>query len=231
MEPSPATQHSQRPSGSGPIGGMLAIEPDLVVCDECEAVHRRVHLPRGEVAHCRRCGSLLGRGHVVTAQGLLAFAVATLVFLLIGNLTPMVRMDLGGIRAEMTLPAAMVLTWSSGEELVAVLAALTAIVFPLGLTLLRMYVLVPLNQGWLPRHFVPAMHALRFTTHWSMVEVLMLGVLIAVVKSAGMASIVVGPALLAYAAVTLLLTSVAAAGMHMLWKLSDGLAPRGEASE
>ncbi len=203
---------------------MVAL-PGLVVCDECGAVHERVPVPRGETAHCHRCDALLGRGHIVTPNGLMAFAVATLVFLLIGNLTPLVTLELGGIRAEMKLPDAIVLTWSAGQEMVAVLAAATAIVFPLLLTLLRLYVLVPLTRGIVPQLFVPAMHALRFTTHWSMVEVLMLGVLIAVVRSAGMAQLIVGPALFAYAAVMLLLTSVTAAGLHMLWKLSDTLEP------
>jgi len=39
------------------------------------------------------------------------------------------------------------------------------------------------------------------------------------VRSAGLASVVPGPALFAYGALTLLLTSASAAGLHRLWHL------------
>jgi paraquat-inducible protein A len=212
------------PSGCCERSGvrMLAV-PEWVVCDQCEALHQRVRPPVGESAHCLRCNALIGRGHLVTLNGLLAVATATLIFLLIGNLAPLVTLELGGQRNEMSLPQAIVLTWRAGQQAIAVLSAATAIVFPLALTLLRLYVLVPLARGTVPAGFNQAMHSLRIATQWSMVEVLMLGALVAVVRSASLGHVTPGFGLLAYAAVTLLLTSVTAAGLHMLWKMADRL--------
>lgn len=216
---------------ASPLDGRAAHAPaarlvpraDLVVCDDCSAVHERIELQPGNVARCTRCNALLGRGHVMRVQGLLAFAIGALLLLVIGNLAPIVTLDLSGVVSQVTLPQALAQTWRNGESLAALLAAATSVVFPLLLTLLRLYVLVPLASGRLPAGFVPAMRALRFVTHWSMVEVFMMGTLVAVVRSAGLASATPGMGLFAYGALTLLLTSITAAGLHSLWKMGSAL--------
>jgi len=201
----------------------LVGRPDLVVCDSCDAVHQRIRLQRGIVARCTRCGALLGRGHVVTPTGQLAFAVAALLFLLIGNLAPLVSLELGGRHEVVTLPRALMLTWQAGQPLTALLAAFSALVMPLVFVGLRLYVLVFLINGRVPPRFRLAMQALRFSTHWSMVEVFLLSALVSIVRSAGIASLEAGVGLFAYAAVTLLLTSITASGLHAMWKLGSRL--------
>lgn len=202
---------------------VLVGHPGLVVCDECDAVHKRIRLSRGMVARCRRCGALLGRGHVVTPAGQLAFALAALVFLLIGNFAPLVTLDLQGIHKTVTMPRALWLTTQAGQPVTAVLAGITAILFPALLVLLRLYVLGHLIRGRVPPGFRLAMRALRFATYWSMVEVFLLSALVSIVRSAGIADLVPGMGLFAYAALTLLLTSTTAAGLHSIWKLGSRL--------
>lgn len=206
-----------------PASPVLLARPGLVVCDECDAVHARVRLHRGQVARCRRCHALLGRGHVVTTAGQLAVAIAALVFLLIGNLSPLVKLDLKGIRMEVTVPDAIALTWQAGQPLVAVLAAATALLFPALLILLRLYVLGHLVAGRVPAGFRLAMRALRFATYWSMVEVFLLSALVAIVRSAGISDLATDVGLYAYAALTLLLTSITASGLHSMWKRGSDL--------
>ena len=94
-------------------------------------------------------------------------------------------------------------------------------VFPFIVIALRLYLLWPMTRRRLPQGFMPAMRLLRFATRWSMVEVFMLGALVAVVRSAGLASVVPGPALFAYGVLTVLLTSSSAAGLHRLWQLGS----------
>jgi paraquat-inducible protein A len=203
----------------------LVARPDLVVCNECDAVHERIDLRRGTVARCRRCDALLGRGHVMPVQSLLAFAFAALLLIVIGNSAPIVTLDLRGVISQATLPRAILYTWQSGQPLVALLTAATALVFPLCFTLLRLYVLMSLVRGRVPRGFVPAMRALNFVTRWSMVEVFMMGTLVAVVRCASLTSATPGIGLFAYAALTMLLTSILAAGTHSLWKMGSELGP------
>ena len=192
--------------------------PDLVVCEECDTVHARRPLAGTEVARCVRCGALLGRGQRLAVDAQLALAVAALVIFITGNVSPLVTLDLRGVRAEASLPEAISATWETGQHVVALLAGATAFAFPLALILLRLWVLGPLAAGRRAPGFVPAMRALRWVTRWSMVEVFMLGTLIAIVRSAGLATVIPGAGIFSYAALTILLTANQAAGLHGLWR-------------
>jgi paraquat-inducible protein A len=198
-----------------------AIRPELVVCDGCGAVYRRSMLAAGEVAQCRRCGDVLGRGHALSLQAQLALAVASLVVFVIANLTTIVELHLSGLRTEATLMDAVRATWNDGQQLIAVLAFLTAFALPLVVIALRLYVLAPLVAGWRPPGFAYVMRALRRAMRWSMVEVFMLGTLISYVRSAELADASAGVGLFAFGALALLLTAHQAAGLHVLWQQAD----------
>ncbi len=199
----------------------VATFPALVVCEDCDLVHARQTLVPGDVARCSRCGALLGRGHRLGPQGLLALSVAALLVFLMGNLTDIVTVGLGGKHVEATLPEAIAQTWHSGQQAVALLAGATALGFPLAVILLRLWVLVPLALGRRSAAFLPAMRALHGVTRWSMVEVFLLGTLVAIVRSAGLASVVPGVGIFSYAALTVLLAANHAAGLHGLWQHAE----------
>ena len=192
--------------------------PDLLVCNACDALYQRPTLANDAAAHCVRCGGGLGRGHRGTLDEQLALAAAALVLLVIGNLSPLITLELRGLSTEVTLLECVRTTWQAGEHMVAVLAVFTAFVFPLALIVLRLYVLAPLTAGVRPRGFLVAMRMLRWVTQWSMVEVFMLGLLIAVVRSAGLAHAGMQPGLFAYGGVMLLLTASIASGQRRLWQ-------------
>jgi len=202
---------------------------DLVICEHCDAVYAWRALVPGDRARCLRCGSLLGRGHALTHQGLLALSLAALLAFAIANLAPIVTLDLRGIHAPLTLPAAIAETWRAGERLVALLAAATAFAFPLAAILLRLWVLLPLALGRRPAGARSALAALHIASEGSMVEVFLLGVLVSVVRSAGLASVALGPGLLAWAALTVLLTAMQCGGLHALWCRAVPLAAGGGA--
>ena len=196
----------------------VATYPDLVVCEDCDAVHSRQALVEGDVARCSRCGAVLGRGHRLGPEGQLALALAALVVFAIGNLANIVTLDLGGQHVEATLPEAIYQTWFTGQYAVAVLAGATAFGFPLAVVLLRLWVLVPLVWGVRSAAFLPAMRALHAVTRWSMVEVFLLGALVALVRSAGMANVTPGAGIFSLAALTVLLAALQVSGLHGLWQ-------------
>jgi len=109
--------------------------------------------------------------------------------------------------------------------LVAALSIATAFVFPLLVIVLRLWVLVPLLLRRPVPLLAPVMRLLRWVLRWSMVEVFMLGVLIAVVRSAGVTHVVLGPGIFAYLALTVLLTAIHAAGLQGLWREASRLRP------
>ena len=196
----------------------VATYPELVVCAQCDAIHRRARPQQGLVARCGRCDAPLDRGHRIGLQGQLALSVAALVVFVLANAFPIVTLDLRGMRSTVTVLEAVAVAWQAGEQAIALLAAATAFIFPLAVILLRLAVLVPLIARRRPAYFEEAMRALLWTTHWEMAEVFLLGALIAIVRSAGVASITLGIGLVAYVVLTLLLTSIHAAGIRRLWQ-------------
>lgn len=201
----------------------VATYPALVVCEECDVVHRRADLVDGQQARCTRCGALLGRGHRLDPSSQLALVLTSLIAFAIGNVGDIVTLDLGGQHVVATLPEAIVATWRYGQQAVAVLAGGTAIAFPLAVLLLRLWVLLPLVLGQRSAAFLPAMRMLRWVSRWSMVEVFLLGSLVAIVRSAGLATVVPGTGLMAYTALMLLLAAVQASGQHGLWRDEQAL--------
>ena len=190
----------------------------LLVCDECDAVYARESLAPGTVARCARCGALLGRGHRLTVENQLALAFAALIVFVIGNASDIVTLNLQGVHVEVPLYEAILHTWQTEQRAVAALAGATTLAFPLAVIVLRLWVLAPIAAGRRPAGFVSAMRALRWVTRWSLVEVFMLGTLIAVVRSAGIASVVPGAGIFAYAALTVLVTASQSVGLHRLWR-------------
>ncbi len=196
------------------------VRADLLVCADCDAVHRRARLARDDVARCRRCGAVLARGPGLTLDGHLALALASALVFVIASLSPIVTLELQGVRSEASLFDATWLTWRAGEQLVALLAFGTAFVFPLAVIVLRLWVLVPLVAGRSAPGNARALRLLRWAMRWSMVEVFMLGILIAVVRSAGVTDVVLGAGLFGYAALTVLLAAMQSAGLQAMWQRS-----------
>ena len=195
----------------------MAAAPGLV-CEHCDAVYRDRPLASDALLRCRRCGAVLARGHALPLDGQLALTLGALVVFLIGSLSPIVTLELRGIHTEASLLQTIWLTWQEGSHLVAVLSAATAFVFPLGVILLRLWVLLPIVLRWPVPAFAPAMRVLRWMLRWNMVEVFMLGVLVAVVRSAGVTNVVLGAGIFAYTALTVLLAAIHAAGLQALWQ-------------
>ncbi|MED5620656.1 paraquat-inducible protein A [Ideonella sp. BN130291] len=200
---------------------IVAARPDLLACEECDALYRRVPLASGQQARCGRCGNLLGRGHRMSLQAMLALTLAALVVYLIANLQPVVQLNLGGVRNSATLPGALADTWASGEHAVALLAGAVAFVFPGAVILLRLYALLPVLTRRLPPHWPLAMRALAFASRWSMVEVLMLSAMVSIVRIAGMASVQPGVGLFGFGTLALLLAALETAGQFRLWQLAE----------
>src|SRR3546814_16773589 len=97
-------------------------------------------------------------------------------------------MDMNGVENRSTLLGSVFAAWNTGIGAIAMLAALTVFVFPLAQILLLAYLLgslLVLHRE--PMGFVDILHALRQMRPWSMVEVFLIGALVAVVKIAGMA--------------------------------------------
>lgn len=190
---------------------------NLVVCDHCDTVHRRIGLPAHAHAHCMRCGNRLYGSIRARMEVWLALSVASAVVFVIANVNPIVELQLRGEYTRASLVDAVVATWGSGALLVALLAALSAFLFPMLRIALELYLLGFLYLGQRPPGMPAAMRLLRVIRPWSMIEVLMLGMLVAVVKLGGSATVIPGAGIVGFAVMTALLAVLATFDPDTLW--------------
>jgi paraquat-inducible protein A len=195
----------------------MIVQQALVVCDHCDTVYRWRPLASAEVARCSRCAAVLGRGHRLNAEGLLALTVTAFVVLLIASLTPIVVIRVGGALTDATLPQAITATWALGERLVAIATALTALVGPALLISLRLALLVPMVRGRTPRGLGWTMRVLHQAGQWSMVEVMMVAAAVCIVRIAAMAHAVPGTGMWAFGVLALIMAGLESGGVKHLW--------------
>ncbi len=190
----------------------------LTTCHECDAVHRLQPLSPGERAHCVRCGAVLYRDIRGRVDEALALATAALALFLIANFSPFIALKLEGRIEENLVVSGIFALWDAGQPELGVLVALTSVVFP-ALTLLGMlWLLVPLRLGFRAPGTTTVYRIIRLLGPWTLLGVFMLGVLIAMVKLADLATVIPGISMFAFAG---LMVANAAAGARfdrsMFW--------------
>ena len=191
--------------------------PDLIACEGCDALHGRPVLQRGEIARCARCGTELERHPGRMGERMLPLTIASLVLFAIANTFPIVEIELGGGTSQTTLFGAVIALAGEGRALVAVIVLATTILFPLLQLTVLFYLLMPSREPGPPAGFDWLVRAIQSVRPWGMIEVFLLGVLVAIIKLASMAVIVPGAALWAFVALTLLLTTILSFDPRSLW--------------
>ncbi|MCE9661656.1 MAG: paraquat-inducible protein A [Burkholderiales bacterium] len=189
----------------------------LVVCEQCAMAHRWRPLGHGSIARCVRCEAVLGRGHRMSLTTILALTITATVVFLIGISSDVLVLELRGVATATTLPGAISASWEEGQEIVAAATAITALIAPALFLVLRLYVLVPLAAGRVPRGFATCVRVLHQAGRWNMIEVFTIGALLSLVRLAGLADAVPGPGLFALGGVMVLFAAIESAGLKHLW--------------
>lgn len=182
-------------------------EPDLAACIECDLLITIGEIEGGHRAECPRCGHVLTSAFVDGLTRPLAFAIAAAVLLLLANSFPFLALKSQGLEQVMTLPRTAVELYRDDYVVLAVfvLGPIVAVPALMLAALISLLVFVRGRRGaaWM----VPTGRFLFVLSPWSMVEVFVIGVLVSLVKIAGMASVVLGISFWAYVAFSVCFTA------------------------
>lgn len=196
------------------------MQPDtssLVICEHCDAVYRRRPLACGERARCLRCNAVLYRHQRLGVNSVLALSVAGLIVMLIANVFPVVYIGVTGVTSTTTLWGAIIAAWHEHVKIVAAMAAVALFVAPLFQLVLLTWACVFVRAGKRPPGLIQVVRSLKWLRPWSMIEVLMLGILVAVVKLQSVFEVTPGVGLWAFAVLMVLITLVASWDTDELW--------------
>lgn len=195
-------------------------EPALTACHECDLLQREPILPPGGVACCRRCNAVLYRDIPDSIDRGLAYALGAAILFIVANIFPIVGLEVQGTLNATSLYGAVEKIWDNDMKGVAALVFATTILIPAVEISLMLYVLLPLKFGRLPGELASILRIVQSVRPWSMTQVFILGVLVALVKLAHLAHVVPGVALWAFGGLIVLLTAAGSTfNMHEMWNL------------
>jgi paraquat-inducible protein A len=206
---------------------------NVTACDECDLLHRIPPLTVGERFKCVRCNCVLLNVHKHVAPRLLGMAFSSLLMLFFALIFPFLGFSSSGFERDITLYNMVTVLILQDNLILSIIISLALFVFPivylsaiLGLVLSfhNRYLTVSLKR-YLIRWII-------VIQPWLMVDVFLVGILVALVKMNSLADIELGLSFLAFCAyVIFLLKTVSLVDRRWLWNKVAGPGPNHVISE
>jgi paraquat-inducible protein A len=190
-----------------------AEDPEITICKQCDLVVERTPVEKGELLICPLCMGAMGRHHVHPFETSLSFALAALVPFAVVLTFPFLTLSAGGFHGSSTVAETAGALFERGFPSIGVLVFLMTLALPLLRLLAFIYVLLPLAWSGVPAPnawFV--FRTAETIAPWAMLDVYMIGVLVAVIKLLDLAAVTPEVGLFAFVAL-MLLTAASSATM------------------
>ncbi|MDD1017121.1 MULTISPECIES: paraquat-inducible protein A [Pseudomonas] len=191
----------------------------LIICEHCDCVYQKVSLGKHQKALCQCCGAVLQRYNGLSVQQRLALSVTALILWVFANFYPIMSISLKGLHNSATLWDSVRALATGPITFIALVAAISIIIAPVFQLLLLIWVLGFALAGGRAPGFILCMRWLETLRPWSMLEVCLLGAMVAVFKLAGMLDVLPGIGLFALAVLSLLILRIAGRDIRELWEL------------
>ncbi len=182
----------------------------LVGCLHCDLLQRLPDLAPGASARCARCDEELWRRREDSLNRTLALSLAGAILYLVANSVPMLSLTIVGREASTTVIGGAQHLWQDGQWTVASLVLFTAVIAPALQIGFILAITVGAHRERPPRWVGRLLRHTPVSRLWSMIEVMMLGVLVALVKIADYATVIPGLALFALGALVFVLAAMQA---------------------
>jgi paraquat-inducible protein A len=181
----------------------------LVGCHACDQVSR---VPAsGHGARCPRCAAALHRRKPDSLARTWALVIAACILYVPANLLPVMTVTSFGQGEPDTILSGVKLLIQAGMWPVAILVFVASITVPVIKIIAMLFLLISVQRRshWRPRDRTVLYRVVETVGRWSMVDVFMISILVALVNLGAIASIVPGPGATAFASVVIL-TMIAA---------------------
>ncbi len=157
----------------------------------------------GESVECLRCGYQLAVLHRSVPQRSLALVIAALVLFVPANFLPIMQLTLLGRTTQDTIWSGVIGLYDSGMVAVAVIVFLCSLLIPFLKLLCQLAVLLSILSGLYRRTGLFLYRIYHHLRDWGMLEVYLLGILVAMIKLKDMAQLQLGVGLLCFVALLL----------------------------
>jgi len=167
---------------------------NLIICHQCYTLHEEVPIKDGTKAVCSSCGGILYRYDSKLIEYGLALSITGLIFFILANIFPIVKIELLGHEQFITIPKTFIALFDNGFYVVGLLCAFLIFIFPFMIFIINI-VLFTLLKFKVGKTF--SKELLILLSHikpWSMSDIFLISILVALVKLIGYAQINMGTA-------------------------------------
>ena len=193
-------------------------------CPECDLLLRAVQPKLGEKLHCPRCGLLLSRSRKQSIERTFALSIAGFILFFPANLLPMVGITVLGTANTGILISGVIALYNDGMEAVAIVVFLASILFPLAHISLSLLISGHLYFNRPNRYLVGWMRWMHHLDEWVMLEVYLLGIIVACVKLMAISPLKLDWGLYAFIAL-IIITTMLTSGLdsQLFWQRIEQL--------
>ena len=191
-------------SGAAPAGPATAAGLGLVSCHVCGQLSRA--LSGGHGACCPRCGSPVHLRKPNSIARSWALLIASMILYIPANTLPMMHTSsLFGSQSD-TIMSGVVYFWTSGSWYLALIIFFASVMVPMlkMLALMLLLVSVQRRSRWQRAQRARLYRLVEFIGRWSMLDIYVVAVIVALVQLKALATIQPGPGAIAFGAVVVL---------------------------
>jgi paraquat-inducible protein A len=164
----------------------------LVICHKCFTLHKEIEISDGSKACCHECKSVLYRYDSRLAEHGLALSITALIFFFLANFFPLVKIEILGHEQFITITKTFVSLFENGFYIVGLICIFLIFIFPLMIfsIYLLLFLLLYMRRG--ERLSKELLILLSHIKPWSMSDIFLISILVALVKLIGYAQIHMG---------------------------------------
>lgn len=180
----------------------------LMACPDCDLLQTVAALPPSDVVKCGRCGHALAFNKPDSLNRTLALTLAAAFVLIVANVMPLMELSVSGRTASTTIIGGAMEMWVRGEKLTALLVAFCTVVAPVIHISIMLAVLIGARQYPVPAWVGTLLRWSRHYEPWGMIEVMMLGIMVALIKIAEFTTVIPGLGMFAAGMLVVLIPTI-----------------------
>ncbi|MBS1103407.1 paraquat-inducible protein A [Gluconobacter sp. Dm-62] len=188
--------------------GIIPPVENMLSCHACDLVLAFDHaVPQEQdMGDCPRCGQILRRRKPQSLSSATCLLVAGVVFYLPANLLPVMTYTKVGHGAPSTIISGVIELWQAGMIPLSLLVLFASITVPVLkiVALTIMIISTRLGASWQLRHLSKLYRLVVIIGRWSMIDVFMISILVAVVHFGFLANVTADPGMVCFALVVIL---------------------------
>lgn len=175
-----------------------AAENGLALCEVC------ARISPVRAGRCPRCGARLHLRQPESLQRTWALTIAALLLYLPANLLPVLRLESFYGDQQNTIIGGVIQFWQEADYPVAIIIFVASVLIPVLKIISIVALCFAARSGRSPRAMTRLYRVTEFIGRWSMVDIFVVAILVAVVQLGSTISIHPGPGALSFAAVVVL---------------------------